>query len=180
MTKYRRKFNSSGENIYAVKRPRFFDQSGLLSATAIERMAVVSGVTVVPNPRIAGVALTGVHGYKTIAAMGKTLELDGGMRVLCRQEGGSARKNDEPLFHMFPPASMRAHCTAVFFAVSMNFGSSLAVRRDGLRPTWRSFRNFCASRSFNADSAFFSSSMVLIRVAAGRYYSVCRTHHFRS
>jgi hypothetical protein len=58
----------------------------LLSATAIERMAVVSGVTVVPNARIAGVALTGMHGYKALAAMGKTLELDGGNRILRKQE----------------------------------------------------------------------------------------------
>jgi hypothetical protein len=54
----------------------------LLSATAIERMAVVSGVTVVPNARIAGVAFTGMHGYKALAAMGKTLELDGGNCIL--------------------------------------------------------------------------------------------------
>jgi hypothetical protein len=45
-------------------------------------MAIVSGVTVVPNARIAGVALTGLHSYKAIAAMGKTLELDGCKRVL--------------------------------------------------------------------------------------------------
>jgi hypothetical protein len=54
----------------------------LLSATAIERMAVVSSVTVVPNARIGGVALTGMHGYKALAAMGKTLELHGGNRTL--------------------------------------------------------------------------------------------------
>jgi hypothetical protein len=54
----------------------------LLSATAIERMAVVSGVTVVPNARIAGVALTGMHGYKALAAMGKPLEHDGGNCIL--------------------------------------------------------------------------------------------------
>jgi hypothetical protein len=54
----------------------------LLSATAIERMAVVSGVTVVPNARIAGVALTGMQGYKALAAMGKALELDGGNCIL--------------------------------------------------------------------------------------------------
>jgi len=88
----------------------------LLSATAIERMAVVSGVTVVPNARIAGVALTGLHGYKAVAAMGKTLELDGGKRVLRKQEGGRAHKSDEPLFHTFPHASA-AHCTAVIFRV---------------------------------------------------------------
>jgi hypothetical protein len=70
-------------------------------------MAVVSGVTVVPNSRIAGVALTGLHGYKAVAAMSKTLELDGGKRVLRKQEGGSAHKSDEPLFHAFPHASMQ-------------------------------------------------------------------------
>jgi hypothetical protein len=78
----------------------------LLSATTIERMAVISGVTVVPNARIAGVALTGFHGYKTVAAMGEALELDGGKRVLRRQESGCAYKNDEPLFHTIPHASM--------------------------------------------------------------------------
>jgi hypothetical protein len=67
-------------------------------------MAVVSSVTVVPNARIDGVALTGLHGYKAVAAMGKTLELDGSKRVLRKQEGG--RKSDEPLFHAFPHASM--------------------------------------------------------------------------
>jgi hypothetical protein len=70
-------------------------------------MAVVSGVTVVPNARIAGVALTGLHGYKAVATMGKTLELDGGKRVLRKQEGGRAHKSDEPLFHTFPPCLKR-------------------------------------------------------------------------
>jgi hypothetical protein len=66
-------------------------------------MAVVSGVTVVPNARIAGVALTGLHGDKAVAAMGKTLEREGGKRVLREQERGRAHKSDEPLFHTFPP-----------------------------------------------------------------------------
>jgi hypothetical protein len=57
-------------------------------------MAVVSGVTVVPNARIAGVALTGLHGYKAIAAMGKALELDGGKCVLGGQEGRRAHQSD--------------------------------------------------------------------------------------
>jgi len=70
-------------------------------------MTVVSRVTVVPNARSAGVALTGLHGYKAVAAMGKALELDGGKRVLRKQEGGRAHKSDEPLFHTFPHASMR-------------------------------------------------------------------------
>jgi len=39
--------------------------------------------------------------------MGKALELDGGKRVLRKQEGGRAHKSDEPLFHTFPHASMR-------------------------------------------------------------------------
>jgi hypothetical protein len=56
--------------------------ASLLSATAIDRMAVVSGVTEVPDAGIAGVALTGFDGDKAVAAMGKTLELDGGKRVL--------------------------------------------------------------------------------------------------
>jgi hypothetical protein len=34
--------------------------------------------------------------------MGKTLELDGGKRVLRKQEGGRAHKSDEPLFHTIP------------------------------------------------------------------------------
>ena len=70
-------------------------------------MAVVSSVTVVPNARIAGVALTGLHSYKAVAAMGKTLEPDGGERVLRKQEGGRADKREEPLFHAFPNALMR-------------------------------------------------------------------------
>jgi hypothetical protein len=67
-------------------------------------MAIISGVTVVPNARIAGVALTGLRGYKTVGAVCKALELDGGKRVLCKQEGGRARKSEEPLFHTFPNA----------------------------------------------------------------------------
>lgn len=59
-------------------------------------------MTVVPNARIAGVTLTGVHRYKAVAAMGKTLELDGGDRVLCKQRGGDTHKSDEPHFHTFP------------------------------------------------------------------------------
>ena len=73
-------------------------------------MAVVPGMTVVPNARIAGVALTGLHGYKAIAAMGKALELDGGKRVLRRQESGRAHQSDEPLFHTFP----HAQCGALY------------------------------------------------------------------
>ena len=65
-------------------------------------MAVVSGVTVVPNARIAGAALTGLHGYKAVAAMSKTLKLDCGKRVLRKQESGCVRKSEEPLFHTFP------------------------------------------------------------------------------
>jgi hypothetical protein len=57
-------------------------------------MAIVSGVTVVPNARIAGVALTGLHGYKAIAAMRKTLELNGGKRVLRKEEGERAHKGE--------------------------------------------------------------------------------------
>ena len=70
-------------------------------------MAVVSSVTVVPNARIAGVALTGLHGYKAVATMGKTLESDGGDRVLRKQKGGRAHKSEEPLFHTFPNALVR-------------------------------------------------------------------------
>ena len=76
----------------------------LLSATAIERVAVVSGVAVVPNARIAGVALTGFYGYKAVPAMGEALELDGRERALHQQEIGCAHKSDEPLFHTFPNA----------------------------------------------------------------------------
>ena len=65
-------------------------------------MAVVSGVTVVPNARITGVTLTSMHGYKALAAMGKTLELDGSKCALRKQEGGRADKSDEPYFHTFP------------------------------------------------------------------------------
>jgi hypothetical protein len=51
-------------------------------------MAVISGVTVVPNARIAGVALTGLHGDEAVAAVRKTLEHDGGTRVLRKQKDG--------------------------------------------------------------------------------------------
>jgi hypothetical protein len=74
----------------------------LLAASAIERMAVISGMAVVPNARIAGVAFTGVHSYWAVAAMGKTLEFDRGKRILRTQEGGGARKSDEQYFHTFP------------------------------------------------------------------------------
>jgi len=72
-------------------------------------MAVISSVTVVPNARIAGVALTCLHGYQAVTAqavtaMGKTLELDGGKRVLPKQQGGCAHKCEKPLFHIFPNA----------------------------------------------------------------------------
>src|SRR5689334_4205486 len=64
-------------------------------------MAVVAGVTIVPNARIAGVALTGLRGHKTVAAMGKTLKLDGGKRILRKQKGGRTHKSDDPFFHTF-------------------------------------------------------------------------------
>jgi uncharacterized MAPEG superfamily protein len=73
-------------------------------------------VTIVPNARIAGVALTGLHGYKAVATMGKTFELDGRKRVLCKQEAGRAHKSEEPLFHTFPCFNA-VHCTAVIFGV---------------------------------------------------------------
>ena len=76
-------------------------------------MAVVSGVTVVPSARIAGVALTGLHGYKAVAAVGKTLELDGGKRVLRKQERGREHKSDEPLFHKH---SSMPQCGALYTA----------------------------------------------------------------
>jgi hypothetical protein len=65
-------------------------------------MAVVSGMTVVPNARIVGVALTGLHSYKAVVAMGKTLELDGSKRVLREQKRGRVNKSEQPLFHTFP------------------------------------------------------------------------------
>jgi hypothetical protein len=64
-------------------------------------------VTVMPDARIACVAFTSVHGHRAVAAMGKTLELDGGKRVLCKQEGGRAHKSDEPLFHTIPHNSSK-------------------------------------------------------------------------
>ena len=90
-------------------------------------MAVVSGVTVVPNARIASVALTGLHVYKALAAMGKTLELDGGKRVLRKQEGGCAHKSDAPLFHTLPHASMRRIVLSDDFSESMNFRHVVAA-----------------------------------------------------
>ena len=70
-------------------------------------MAVISSVAVVPRTRIAGVALTGLHGYKAVAAMGKTLERDSGKRVVRKQDGGRAYQGGEPLLHIFPNALMR-------------------------------------------------------------------------
>jgi hypothetical protein len=49
-------------------------------------MAVVSGVTEVPDARIDREALTDLLGDKTVAAMSKTFELDSGQRVLRQQE----------------------------------------------------------------------------------------------
>jgi len=81
-------------------------------------MTVVSGVTVVPNARISGVALTGLDCYKAVVAMRKTLKHDGSKRVLRKQEGGRAHKSDEPLFHeIFPKALNAAHCTTAVFGV---------------------------------------------------------------
>jgi hypothetical protein len=71
-------------------------------------MAVISGVTVVPNARIAGVA--------AVAAMRKTLKHDGGKRVLRKQEGERAHKSYEPIFHTFPMPQC-AYCTAVIVGV---------------------------------------------------------------
>jgi hypothetical protein len=94
-------------------------------------MAVVSGVTVVPNARIAGVALTGLHGDKAVAAMGKTLEREGGKRVLRKQERGRAHKSDEPLFHTFPPC--------LDAAIANYLGQRFTLRNGALviRQRWR-------------------------------------------
>ena len=73
-----------------------------------------------PNARIAGVTLTGFHGYKAVAAMGKPLELDGRNCVLRRQEGGCTYKSNKPLFHTFPYALMRCIVLS-WFSESMNF-----------------------------------------------------------
>jgi hypothetical protein len=48
-----------------------------------------------------------MHGYKALAAMGKTLELDGGIRILRKQEGGRAHKTDKQFFHTFSHVLMR-------------------------------------------------------------------------
>jgi hypothetical protein len=90
-------------------------------------MAVISGVTVVPNARIAGVALTGLHGDEAVAAVRKTLEHDGGTRVLRKQKDGRGHKSQEALFHTFSHISKPTvsksnslnaqHCTAVILAV---------------------------------------------------------------
>jgi len=88
-------------------------------------MAVVSGVTVVPNTRIVGVALTGLCGYKAVAAMGKTLERDGGKRVLRKREGGHTHKCKKQLFHTFIPQYVSA--AALYHAVV----AFLQIREDG-------------------------------------------------
>jgi hypothetical protein len=75
----------------------------------------------VSNMRIAGVALTGLHGDGAVAAMGKTLELESGKRVLRGQEHGRAHKSDEPLFHNNPHASVRPHLTTMIFGVEEFF-----------------------------------------------------------
>ena len=51
-------------------------------------------MTVVPNARIVGVAVTGLHSYKAVVAMGKTLELDGSKRVLREQKRGRVNKSE--------------------------------------------------------------------------------------
>ena len=61
----------------------------------------------------AGVALTGLHSYKAVAAMGKSLELDGGKRVLRKQKGETAQEGNEPLFHEIFPMLNAANCIEV-------------------------------------------------------------------
>jgi hypothetical protein len=89
-------------------------------------------VTVVPNARIAGVALTGLHVNKALAAMGKTLELDSGKRVLCKEEGGRAHKTDAPLFHTF----LMPQCGCIVH--TGDFSESMSFRHVIARPRRRS------------------------------------------
>ena len=107
-------------------------------------MAVVSRVTVVPNARIAGVALTGLHGYKALAAMGKTLEHHGGERVLRKHEGGRTHKSKAPLFHTVFPC-LKRHIVQQSISESMDLrGSDSASAGDSLlrhEKDKRQFRN---------------------------------------
>jgi hypothetical protein len=116
-------------------------------------MAVGSGVTVVPNAGIACVAFTGLHGDKTVDAMGKTLELEGGKRVLPNQERGRAYKDEKPLLHNILHASVRRMRRIVQrrFLRSRNFSQNL--RSTSAPPRGVEFGGAPRARAAIAQSA---------------------------
>jgi hypothetical protein len=128
-------------------------------------MAVISGVTVMPNARIAGMALAGLHSDEAVAAVRKTFEHDGGTRVLGKQKDGRGHKSQEPLFHRFShiskptgskptvpkPNSLNAqHCTALIFAVDefcpqavVLFVKTKLLQRHPAKPRWIAYATLC-------------------------------------
>jgi hypothetical protein len=66
-----------------------------------------------------------MHGYKALAAMGKTLEYNGGNRTLGKQEGGRTRKTDKQLFHT------RSHVSMLRIVQWSPLGRQVAHQRRG-------------------------------------------------
>ena len=72
----------------------------LLVATTVERAAIFARVAIVPGTRLARMALARLDRHKPSAAVGKSLEPDGGERIRCQNATEHDSESDESLLHI--------------------------------------------------------------------------------
>ena len=74
--------------------------AALFVAAAVEPMAILTGVAKVPDARMRGMALARFDRNEPVIAVGETLELDGGRRLLRQQAAERQSKSDESRLHI--------------------------------------------------------------------------------
>ena len=73
----------------------------LLATFAFDSIAVIASMTKMKATRFTRVAFTGLFGYESRRAMGKTFELDCSESVLSHQASEDAGEDDKDIFHCF-------------------------------------------------------------------------------
>lgn len=81
----------------------FVRDKPLFVAMAVDRVAIFAGVAIVPDARIARMALTRLDRHKPFAAVWEPLELDGGERISCKNTAEDQSKSDESYLHFDTP-----------------------------------------------------------------------------
>ena len=80
-------------------RPKFVRDEPLLVATTVDRVAIFARVAIVPDARLARMALACLDRHKPFAAVGGPLEPDGGERFRCQKAAEHQSQSDESLLH---------------------------------------------------------------------------------